>query len=171
MKEALEVRQIIGDAVCQGPLEIVPDELVRIKLGSVSRKEVCLEPRVSKQELPRGSALMRRSPVPEQDHGASQVLEELAEEPSDVRRLDVFAAIEAGVERHPPLLWGDADGGDGRDFTPAPGAAQMGRLAFRRPRPGHVRDQKEAAFVEEDQMGAKSFGVFLYAANGSASNG
>ena len=165
------MRQVIGSAIRQGSLEIVPNELVRVELGGVARKEVRLKARVSAQELSRRTALVRSAPVPKQDDGAAQVLEELVEEASDLRRLDVLAAIETGVKGHPPLLRRDADGGDGRDLTPTAGAAQAGRLAPGRPRPGHVRDQEEAAFVEEDQMGAKFFGFFLYGANGSASNG
>jgi len=43
-------------------------------------------------------------------------------------------------------------------------------VAFGCPGASHVGDEQEPAFIEEDQRGATSCGVFLYAASGDASS-
>jgi hypothetical protein len=47
---------------------------------------------------------------------------------------------------------------------------KKGRLPFRRPSPSNVRNEQKARLIKEDQMGPTSVGVFLYGANGTASN-
>ena len=44
------------------------------------------------------------------------------------------------------------------------------RLSGRSPCPSARRDEKKAAFIEEQEMGPKSLRLFLYAATCSASN-
>jgi len=48
---------------------------------------------------------------------------------------------------------------------------QSGRLSPGSPRARDRRNEQKAAFIEKKQVGTKSFGVFLYAANDTASNG
>jgi len=47
---------------------------------------------------------------------------------------------------------------------------KKGRLSFRGPSQSNIRNEQKARFIEEDQMGPTSVGVFLYGANGIASN-
>ena len=164
------MRQVIRGAVRGRTLDVVPDELVWIELGSVARKEMRLKARVSSQEIACRGALVGRTAVPEQNDRTTQVLEQLPEESRHMRRLDVLAAVEPGVEGSSPSLWRYADGRDSRNLAPAAMATQERRLALRRPCPNHVWDREKAAFVEKGQVGSKSFGFFLYAAKRSVSS-
>jgi len=48
--------------------------------------------------------------------------------------------------------------------------AKERRLSFRGPGTGNIGNKQKAAFIQEYEVGAKYFGVFLYAATGNASN-
>jgi hypothetical protein len=78
--------------------------------------------------------------------------------------------VKAGMERQAPAARRNHQGRDRRELLPVAGTAQNRRLAPRRPGPTDVRDEEEPAFVEEDEMGPKSFGFFLYAATDTVSN-
>ena len=60
--------------------------------------------------------------------------------------------------------WGHGDTGDDGDAIPSIAVFEQRGLSDRRPRLADVRDEEEAAFVEEDEMGPKSLGFFLSAA-------
>lgn len=165
------MRRVIGHAIGHGSLEIVPDELIGVEFRGIAGEKVRLQTRVPAQELFDRTAFMNRTSIPEQDHGAAQVLEQLPEEPGRFRRFDVLVAIESGVEADAPLAWRNADGRDGRYLGPASGATQARSLPPGCPSPNDVGDEQEAALIEEYQMGPKFFGFFLYGANDTASSG
>lgn len=169
--ELLEVAQILGDAIGQRPLEMVPHEFIRIELRRVSRERIGMQARMGAEPLFDHGAFMRSPAIPEQDHVAPQVPEQVSEELGHFRGSNVLVGMEPGVQHDAPPFRRDAEGRDRRNLVPVPGAVQPGSLPPGRPGAGDVRDQQEAALIEEDQMGPKPFGVFLYAATGTASNG
>jgi len=114
--------------------------------------------------------LMGSAVIPEQGHGAAQVSKQLAEELGHLRGADVFVRVEAGIESEASSLWGHGNRREGRDLSPSSGTAKIGSLPPGCPGPSDVGNQKEAALIEEGQMGAKSLGFFLSAATGSASS-
>jgi hypothetical protein len=59
---------------------------------------------------------------------------------------------------------------DGRNTILFVKVVKKRRLSLRRPSPSNVRNEQEARFIQEDQMGPTSVGVFLYGANDTASN-
>jgi hypothetical protein len=59
---------------------------------------------------------------------------------------------------------------DSRNTTLFVKVVKEGRLSLRGPGASNVRNEQEARFIEEDQMGPTSVGVFLYGANDTASN-
>jgi hypothetical protein len=60
---------------------------------------------------------------------------------------------------------------DRRNLILSVAMIQPGRLSPGSPRARDRRNEQKAAFIEKKQVGAKSFGVFLYAASDTASNG
>jgi hypothetical protein len=67
-------------------------------------------------------------------------------------------------------FWGYGQSIDGRNTILFVKVVQKGGLPFRGPGPRNVRNEQKARFIKEDQMGPTSVGVFLYGANGTASN-
>lgn len=165
------MRRIIRRAVGHGSLKIVPDELIRVKFRGIAREKVRVQARVPAQELFCRSSFVRRPSIPEQDHGAAQVFEQLPEEPGHFRRSDILVAVESGVEGDAPSARRNTDSRDGRNLGPASGATEVRSLSPGSPSPDDVGDEQEAALIEEYQMGAKFFGFFLYGANDTSSSG
>jgi hypothetical protein len=59
---------------------------------------------------------------------------------------------------------------DGRNTILLVKMVKKGRLSLGGPSASNVRNEQEARFIEEDQMGPTPVGVFLYGANDTASN-
>ena len=165
------MRRIIRHAVGQGSLEVIPDELIGVEFRGIAGERMRVQARMPAQEISGWSPFVWRSPIPEQDHGAAQVLEQLPEELGHVWRSDILVAMESGVEGDAPPAWRNADGGDGRNLGPASSATQARSLSPGSPGAKDVGDEQKAALIEEYQMGAKFFGFFLYGAKYTASSG
>ena len=169
MEELLEIVYVRWVAVGQRPSEVIPDEFVGVELGRVPRERIGVQTGMLFQELLDAGSLMGVGAVPEEDHVAAQVFEQLTEEGHDLPGADVLLRMEPCVEGDALVLRGQGDGGDGRDFIPVLGAAKERRPPSRGPGPAHGRKQQESALIHKGQMGPKPFGVFLYAASDTAS--
>lgn len=170
MEQLLKVSEICWNAVGDRALEMVPDEFVWVEFGSIAWKSVGMEAGMSCKKLADHSPLMGFAVIPEQDHRATQVSKQMAQELGHLRGTDVFVRVETGIESDTSFLWGHSNRREGRDLSPSSGTAKIGSLPLGRPGPSDVGDQKEAALIEESQMGAKSLGFFLSAATGNASS-
>ena len=91
------------------------------------------------------------------------------EESADIQAGDI-PSPQLKVEGPTPPFRRYGQSTDGRDTILFVKMVIKGRLPFGRPSPRDVRNEQEARFIEEDQMGPKSVGVFLYGANGTVSN-
>ena len=172
MQEPFEMAIIMGNTIGQGAFEVGPDEFRRIEFGSVTWKAVDMQSRMTEKELLSRTALVRSAVIPEQYHRSAQMFEQMPEELGHLGRADVFVPIESGVEREFIAPGRNRERGDGGDFmSPSPGNPQMRRLTARGPSANDVGNQQEPAFIEECEMGAKSFGLFLYEAICSVSSG
>lgn len=101
--------------------------------------------------------------VPDHDHGPGQVPMEKLEEAHDIGRAD--GAIQQHQEEARPSSLGRVGRrADGREVLPVPEAMdQDRRLAARRPGALDRGPLREAALVEEDDVGATFLGVFFTA--------
>jgi hypothetical protein len=63
----------------------------------------------------------------------------------------------------------DTDSRNRGDLVPPASATQDGGLSAGRPGPGDGRDQQETTLVDENEIGFRLFGFFLYAAKYAAS--
>ena len=109
-------------------------------------------------------------PVPQQNHGTPDMLEQLFEkrpniqtvkvaspEPEIKRQTSPFRRYRQGIDRGNSVLFVKVI--EHRGFPP------------RSPRTTDVGNKQETRLIDEDQMGPKSFGLFLYGAIGKPSNG
>ena len=172
MQKSLEMAIVMWDAVGQGALEVCPNEFCRVEFGGVTRKAVDMQSRMVEEELFGRSTLVGSAVVPEQHHRFAKLLEQMPEELGHLGRTDVFIPIESGVEGELFATWRDNERRDGGDFmSPSSGNPQQRRLPARGPCANDIGNQQEPAFIEECEMGAKSFGLFLYEAICSVSSG
>ena len=106
-----------GTAVGQRGLEVIPDLFVGIELGSVCRKTLDMEPRVTSEKLTDRRTVVNRSSVPEQDDVAAQMTEQQPQETRDLNVGDVVE-VEVAVETEALAHRADGDRRDGGDLVP-----------------------------------------------------
>lgn len=114
-------------------------------------------------------APMDGSSIPQQDHRSPKMPEQVFEEGLHIQSREIAGAT-LKIEGQPSSFGRDRQGADCRDPVLFVEIVNERRLSFWGPGAGHVGDEQEARLIEEDQMGATSFGVFLYAASGTASS-
>jgi len=68
----------------------LPDAFIGMEFGRITRKAVEVEPRIAGQERANRIAAMNRAIVPDHDHGAAQVAEEITEEGAYRRLIEVL---------------------------------------------------------------------------------
>ena len=85
--------------------------------------------------------LMVATAIPQEDHMAAQVLEQLSEESDHFGRPDVLLRMESSVKGEALALRRYRDCRDGRDFLPVSCTPQDRGLPSRSPRPTDIGDQ------------------------------
>lgn len=156
--------QVFRDTIGQGTLEGIPDEFIRVELRGVSGEPVTRQPGMLSDKILDCGSFMRGTAVPEQYHGPSQMLEQMAEELSDFRRLDVSVRMKTGIESDSFSVRGDTDGRDSRNLIPLVWTTQDRSLSPWCPCSEYVRNEQEPTFVEKHQMSSEFSGFFLYSA-------
>jgi hypothetical protein len=125
---------------------------------------------MAKQKLRDLFSAMNSSPIPQEKDGALKMLEQSLEKAADIQAGKI-ALPKLNIESQPFPFRRDGQRTDRRNPMLFVNVIAMGRMAPGSPGTGNRRNKQEATFIHEEQRGAKSFGVFLYAANGGASNG
>ncbi len=97
------------------------------------------------------------------------MLEQITEKVFDIQAIDVFS-MEPEVESQMPSFRGNCKRPNGRDLISLIGVVMQRCFSFRSPRPLQIRNEQKAAFIEENQMGAKFLGFFLSAATCSVAS-
>lgn len=114
----------------------------------------------TRQKLADGFCPVDRAVV-EQDHEmATDLSKELAEKPGDLRALDIVLE-ELAMECTVKATRAYGDSGDSRNAVVELVVTKDRGLPDRAPRFAHRRDQQEAGFVDEDDVGRQPCGVFF----------
>lgn len=167
-EHALKLPHIHGGTVGQGPIGLSPDVLRRVQVRRVGRELFHVEPGMGGDPLVDSFSAMNGSPIPQQDNGTTQMLEQMSQERSDIQPGEI-AAAQPEIERHPPALERHGQGTDGRKPIVLVAGAHDRRAACRSPGACHVRDEQKARFIQKDEVGTTSRSVVLYGASASAS--
>ena len=128
-----------------------------------------MDPWMLKKKLFNLLAPMDHSPIPQQEHGSSQVFEQAFEKRSNIQPREI-PSPKPEIKSQPFSLRGNRQTTDGRNTILLVKVIKERGLAFRRPSPDNVRDEQETRLIKKHQMGPKFFGFFLYAASDTASN-
>jgi len=100
---------------------------------------------------------------------AAQVSQESAKKVGHVKGLEIIL-LKANVQTHVLALHRNAERRQRRDFVVLIAVANDGRLALTSPGATPRGNEQKAAFIEENEVGTKFSGFFLYLATCSASN-
>jgi hypothetical protein len=129
-----------------------------------------VQTRMALEERPHLPAPVDGAAIPEQLHGTAQVAEQVVQERADVEAGEIAGATPE-IERQAPPSGRDHQPAADREAVATVAVAHTRGLAAGCPGPTNVRNEEEAAFIDEDEMGATSCGVFLSGAIPHASNG
>ena len=151
----------IRPAVGEHPFEMGPHALVGVELRRVGRESLQVQAPEAPAELTDHPAPVGASAIPEEDDVAAQSAEQMAQEPRDFGLLDVLR-MKVPVEPQAPSAGAERESRDGRYPLAPVTVPEEGGLAPGRPGLARGRDQQEARFVEEDEVGAQPGGVFSF---------
>ena len=149
-----EFVEVIGSAVGQGSLGLAPDPFVGVEFGSVAGEVFDMKTPVPAQEAAEVLSLVDLAVVPEQDHVAGQVPQQVPQKGADFRATDVHP-MELVVEGDPMALGTHRQRGDQRHFAMLIAVSRDRRLAAGRPGAANGAHQEEARFVKKDEVGAQ----------------
>lgn len=156
-EEGVEVgRSAVGEAV----LAVTPDPFGGIEFRGVGGKGFEVETRVAPAESADGLASMLSGLIPDHDHVAAQVTEELPQEEGDIDLSHVFD-LDPKEETEATAEGAQRDARDHGELIPAVEVVQDRGLPPRGPRALDRRDEQKARFVNENQVGPQPRGVFF----------
>jgi len=155
-----ECRRRIGPAVGQVGFQVIPHAFVGIQLRGVRRERFQVEAGRAAEQFLHGFPAVDPAVVQQHDEVAGDLPQQRPEEGRDLVALDIVL-IQLAVQRTPDACGADGDARDGRDPVMRVPMADDRRLAHRAPRLPDRRDQEEAGFVDEDEVGAQPRGVFF----------
>ena len=164
VKKMLKMPYIFRHTVSHRTLEAIPDEFIRIDLGSISREVVCEDATAGFEEFFNRPRFMDSARIPEKNESFFEMPEKVFKEDQDFRIADVFRSMETDVETNSPLFGRNADSGDSRNLRPSPVDLKNRGFAARRPSSSNRWNETKPAFIEEDQRNPEYFRLFLYAA-------
>jgi len=164
-----EIESIVRAAVGQSGLGEVPHLLVGVEFGRVGGEVLEREPwHTTAQRVNRWEAMQEQA-IPEHDHRAAKVAQQVGEKLADVGLADVVM-VPLVVEAEALTAGADRETGNDRDAIAAMPVAQQRRVAARRPGAQHGGREHETGFVYEDEVGPQPNGFFLPAARRFASS-
>ena len=152
----------VGELVA---FDVAPDILVGIELRAVGRKVMNGHARMREQEGPGRPRRVRAQSIPDQIDGATNVAEQMAQEPDRLSTADAMAVqleVEAvGSLTRPTHPWPPDHRADRRDHAAvAVAVAQNWCQPVRRPSVRDVRDQAKSALVGKNDGRAARKGPF-----------
>lgn len=162
--------KVSGNAVGKSLLEIGPDKFIRIKLRRISWEVKGFDSRTASKESLDKSGSVKGASVPEKDDRTFEMPTELLEKLSDLFGSNILVSVEACVESKAFSFGRDGDRRDRRYFRPAPGNSEPWSFSFDSPGSSDVGNERESTLIQEDQVGSKPIGLFLYEARRASSN-
>lgn len=139
---------------------MVPHAFVGVQFRGVRREGRQVQPGRAAKEFLHGVAAVNPAIVQQHDEVPGDLVQQMAEERRDLFPPDIVF-IQLAVQRAVAALRADGDARDGRDAVMTIPMTHDGRLTHRAPRLPDRRDQEEARFVDEDEMGRQPCGVFF----------
>jgi hypothetical protein len=112
---------------------------------------------------------MDGSAIPQQEHGASEMFEQFFKERTDIQTVKI-PPPKPEVKNQAFPFWGYRQSTDGGNPVLSVEVIEDRGLSFGSPGATDVWNEQEARFIDEDQMGPKFFGFFLYGATDKPSN-
>lgn len=151
---------LIGPAVRERAFGGGPDAFVRIAFWRVGGEGFQVQARAGTAQGAPRRALVDSPVIPQDDHRARQLPQQVAEKRADLSVLEIFR-MDIEVQIDVLAARTDRECRDHRQLVAASPVADERRLPARGPGPAHAGRQREARFVEEREVGAQPRSVFF----------
>lgn len=155
----MKLEYVRGRAVGQGAVGLVPDIFRWTEFRDVGRERFHMQSGMASDPLRDFAAAMDDAPIPEQDHRPPKMPEQVCKKGPDLQPREIVGA-KMEIEGQSSPCGRHGQGADRRDAIVCVVIANDRRRAFGGPDAGHVGDEQETGFIEEDQMGATTLSVF-----------
>jgi len=155
-----QLSQVVGSAIGQGALGMIPDPFIGIEVGRIAREVAQMQTAVALAECFDRITFVDGGVIEQQYDRSAQMTQQLPNEFANSRPIQVVV-VEAEVQTEPLALRAHRDRRDDRNLVAAGAMAKQRRLSPRRPGLDDRRDQEEARFIGEDDRGAQPSGVFF----------
>jgi hypothetical protein len=160
LESSFKLRQVLRFSGGEGAVGLIANIFRRVEFWSISRKLFDMESRMVKKELLNFFPPVDSSPIPQPHHRAVKMREQISEERPDRQASETPSATPDRKGR-PPSFRGHGKGADGRNSVLLVEMVKEGRLPFRSLGASDIGHEQKADFIEKNQMGPKSFGVFF----------
>lgn len=164
------MRQISRHTICERPFEPIPDKLVRIELGRISREPIEMESGMPMDKILCRGSLMWAPFIPEQNDMPSKMPRQMHEEANHLRAFNVLIGMESGIECNLSSFRRNSERRDSRYLGPMTSDTKQRSLSFRRPGSRNGWNEKKSAFIEKNQVRRQFFSLFLYGARHTVSS-
>ena len=151
------------DAVGQISFSMSPHLFNGVQFRRITREAIDMQTWLPGQKRLDFPTSVDFTAVPNDEHMASQMTQQLAQERNNSHAVDVVG-MKPRVKSQPSPSGRNGQNTDDRYFVPPVTVPQDRGLANGSPCPTDVGNQQKSALVEKPQMGSKSFGLFLYVA-------
>ena len=155
-----QFRQVERHAVREVSFRMCPHPLIGIELGGISRKAHQVKSRVLPTEILDREPSVRADVVPDDDHVAAKLLQQMTKEHYDVRLADVLG-VNLEIETYPLAVGADRNPRDDRESIMSISVMDDWCSATGCPGPANIWNQEEAGFIDEDEVGTQPLGVFF----------
>ena len=150
----------VRTAVGQRVLGLGPNAFVGIEFRGIRRKGFEVQPFEPATDFADGIAFVYSGIVPNDDHRAAKVLEQVAKKVTDLGVLDILF-VQAIVQSEALALRANRETGNNGDPSTDLVMENDGSLPPRAPSFTNRWDQQESGFVDEHDMGAQPCSVFF----------
>lgn len=137
-----------------------PDALIGVELRRVAWEAKEMEPGERTADRTDRVSLVDRAAVPEQQDRSAEMAKQMTQEGADLGVLDVLR-MEAVVEAEATAAGAYGNPRDHGDPVALLVVVEKRGLSARRPGLAQTRNQEEARFVDEDEVGTQPRGFFL----------
>ena len=159
-KSATELRNIVGLTVRERVLHGMPGGFDRVEFGCVGGQFLQVQARISMAELLQSLAVVDRGTVPNDEHMAAQMFEQVPKKVLHLIARDILC-VKPEVEPNPPAFRTDRQTADDRDPGVVVAVSDDRSLTHQRPGTPDSWNQHEARFVGEDDVRTQPRSVFF----------
>ena len=156
----VQLLDVVGTTVGEARFGQAPDAFVGVEFRSVGGQRDQMEASEPAAHLTNGVPAVDGGVIPDDGHGAPEMMEQVTEEVTDSEPVDVLA-VEAVIETHTVPHGTDREARDDRDAVATVAVTHHRGAASRCPGLEQGGNQLEAALIDENEVGAQPLGVFF----------